>query len=304
MVLDFKEIPSGNASTGLQDSFELFAREFFEIMGYEILIEPNRGADGKMDLIIRETRRGISGNTKLKWLVSCKHFAISGKSVRDTDEPDISDRIRKFKCDGFIGFYSTIPSASLSSKIVGLKKNHEILIYDRSKIEKKLLSSLPGRTIAARYFPKSGNAHIRNNPRPVKLFKQKYPIKCDHCGNDLLGKKQGIWVGLTSKRKDKDKKKSQTHNAYFSCKGECDFYLKNYYHKKGYSDYGWLDINRFKTPIGFLTELIEYIDRLEYLELHQPAQEKIKVLFKATFPYITRELSDNERSPHAFFVNE
>jgi len=72
MILDFKEIPQANKGDGRQDTFELFSRDFFEILGYEIIQHPDRGADGKKDLIICESRVGISGVSQIKWLVSCK----------------------------------------------------------------------------------------------------------------------------------------------------------------------------------------------------------------------------------------
>lgn len=73
MLLDFKEIPQANLGSGNQDTFELFARDFLQILCYEIIQHPDRGADGKKDLIVRESRLGLSGVSHLKWLVSCKH---------------------------------------------------------------------------------------------------------------------------------------------------------------------------------------------------------------------------------------
>lgn len=46
MIIDFKEIPQANKGGGNQDSFELFAQDFFEYLGYEIVEQPFRGADG------------------------------------------------------------------------------------------------------------------------------------------------------------------------------------------------------------------------------------------------------------------
>jgi hypothetical protein len=56
MLLDFKEIPKANEGSGLQDTFELFGRDFLEDIGYQIIQEPDRGADGRKDLIVGETR--------------------------------------------------------------------------------------------------------------------------------------------------------------------------------------------------------------------------------------------------------
>jgi Holliday junction resolvase-like predicted endonuclease len=97
MTLDFKEIPQGNIANGQQDTFELFARDFFEKLGFEILQHPSRGADGKKDLIVMEVIKSKTGIIKIKWLVSCKHKAHSGKSVSEDDEINILERIETEK---------------------------------------------------------------------------------------------------------------------------------------------------------------------------------------------------------------
>jgi hypothetical protein len=57
-------------------------------------------------LIVEELRNGLGGETKINWLVSCKHYSFSGKSVSQQDELNIRDRVEACNCDGFIGFYS------------------------------------------------------------------------------------------------------------------------------------------------------------------------------------------------------
>jgi hypothetical protein len=154
--LDFKEIPQGNLANGEQDTFELFAREFLEMTGYEILSGPDRGSDGGRDIIVQEIRTGIAGTTHVKWLVSCKHKAHSGSSVGLTDEQDITDRVRLHDCAGFIGFYSTLPASSLTKKLEGFVTTvpgFEFQIIDKEKIERVLLGTGPGLGIAHRFFP-------------------------------------------------------------------------------------------------------------------------------------------------------
>ena len=48
-ILNFKEIPEAHIATGMQDTFELFARDFLSFMGYKIVTDPDRGQ------IVRET---------------------------------------------------------------------------------------------------------------------------------------------------------------------------------------------------------------------------------------------------------
>ena len=152
-ILDFKEIAQANKADGQQDTFEMFARDFFELLGYKIIQGPDPGQDGGRDIIIEELRSGPGGSNAVRWLVSCKHRAHSGKSVGVGEEQNISDRVAAAGCQGFIGFYSTLPSSGLATMIEGLKID-EVQIFDREKIESVLLKPDDDefRKLALRYF--------------------------------------------------------------------------------------------------------------------------------------------------------
>lgn len=191
-ALDFKEIPQANLANGKQDEFELFARDFFAYLGYKIISEPDRGQDGGKDILIQESRIGIGGETAVLWLVSCKHFAHSnsgkGKAVGVDDEINVSDRLSSNKCDGFIGFYSTIASSGLTQKLQGLSegKPKEFKVFHRGSIEESLFKSPEGLQVARRYFPKSmqlwdesskdnNNTLMRNESElDLRTIRQKY----------------------------------------------------------------------------------------------------------------------------------
>ena len=56
-------------------------------------------------MIISETIQGKLSTTQFRWLVSCKNFAKSGKSVNEnSDEQNILERCKSICADGFIGF--------------------------------------------------------------------------------------------------------------------------------------------------------------------------------------------------------
>jgi hypothetical protein len=154
-VIDFSEIAQANVADGRQDSFELFGRDFLEMLGFRIVSGPDRGQDGGRDVIAIESRLGIVGETQIKWLVSCKHKSHSGKSVTNSDEKDIGDRLRAHGASGFLGIYSTTISSPLGRKLEGLKQHFEVMVFDNERIENQLLQSEEGKLISKRYFPKS-----------------------------------------------------------------------------------------------------------------------------------------------------
>jgi hypothetical protein len=151
--VDFKQIPQSlNGST--QNSFEFFARDFFECLGFEVIIGPGRGPDEGKDLVVEEKLEGIlQKNIKFRWLVSCKHFAHSGKAVSHSLEPDILGRVQTHKCNGFICFYSTLPTSGLRNNLERIGVDCPIRIFDKAKIEKYLFEEAKMRSLRIRYFP-------------------------------------------------------------------------------------------------------------------------------------------------------
>ncbi len=182
-MIDFKEILDG-------ENWELFCRDFLEEIGYRIESPPDRGADGKKDLIVSEYMKGNFFEDKIKILVSCKHYAHRKKSnsVSERDEPDLFGRIRRFGCDSFIGFYSTITTTGLNSGLYQLKEKNEIkdyMIFDHKKIEKYLdehLSTKEYHDLIKRYFPESYKKIYAIFP----VIGDYVPLKCSSCDRDIL----------------------------------------------------------------------------------------------------------------------
>jgi len=186
-ALDLTEIPPAQAGAK-RDQFELFARDFLVSEGFRVVEEPDRGADGGRDIIVEEDRSGPGGANVIRWLVSCKHKAHSGNSVSPGDELDVRDRLATHGCNGFIAFYSTLPSTGLGTKLNALRPQFEYLQLDAEAIERKLLDSPRGRTLAARYMPKSftrwfsasqSAAASAATPDPQKSF-NKYFLRTPH----------------------------------------------------------------------------------------------------------------------------
>ena len=295
MILDFKEIPAANGNDGLQDTFELFTRDLLQYLGYRIIENPDRGADSKRDLIVEEVVRGIHSEYTIRWLVSCKHYAHSGKSVKDNDEINIRERIEQHKCDGFMGVYSTLPATSLAGLLNGIK-NH--IVYDRERIESLLLRDAEGQRIAARYFAESYRRFQIENPVPAQIFADNSPIVCEVCGRNLLsGEIQGIYVTLKPFIEPDEYNPCadrQIKEIHFVCKGECDNTLKDSW-RGSYND-SWGDIDDLKNPTIWISSFMGFINGIQHnQELSDEAFDTMKQMFIRTYPYVARHLTLNEK---------
>lgn len=153
-MINFKEIPVSNKPTGRQDEFEFFARDFLQELGFIVESHPDRGPDDGKDLIVVENMMGISVKTR-RLLVSVKHFAHSGKSVSVNDEINIKDRVSQHNCDGFLAFYSTLPSSGLNRKLQSFTESIDIEIYDCKRIENEVVKHITPNSTFRRYFPDS-----------------------------------------------------------------------------------------------------------------------------------------------------
>ena len=255
-MINYKEI----SHTG--DAWELFARDFLQTRGFYIESPPDRGADGGKDLLISENISGSLNKYKFRWLVSCKHFATSTKSVSEADEPNILERLGSFKADGFIGFYSTVPSSGLNTRLQSLRSNNEIkdyYIFDSKLIENHLITAGYSH-LMFRYFPESYNLI-----KPLHLITEKYePMHCDACGKDLLENLyienyKGIIVSST--RQDDKTGQHIIEDVYCACKGECDSKLAKKARASGLIT-AWVDISDLVIPIEYLRYLVATMNRL------------------------------------------
>ncbi|RKE37217.1 restriction endonuclease [Paraburkholderia sp. BL23I1N1] len=291
-ALDFTEIASPTTGKD-RDQFELFAREFLTMKGFAILTDPDRGPDAGRDLVIEETRTGIAGETKVRWLVSCKHNANSGVSVLQSVENDIRDRIETHDCAGFVGFYSTVPSSGLATKLRALEKTYPTIVFDREKIEAALLASREGLLLARRFMPVSSSLWEKDHPKAAKIFSDEPSLQCKACGKELLGEHPaGIVVGWRTYSESYDPSFKPKHEyVYWCCKGRCDDRLEAQYRKPGLID-GWEDIPDLVIPIVYIRWVMSTLNELQGSEQYsKEAFEATKELLLNLFPMVAREPS-------------
>lgn len=288
-MIDYKEIPFSN------DNWELFARDFLLQLGFYVESNPDRGPDGGKDLLVSEQLKGNLGKYRFKWLVSCKHYAKSGNSVKETDEPNILERIKSFGADGFIGFYSILPSSGLNSRLTNLKCNHDIKdyrVFDGKLIENYLLR-IGYSKVMMRYLPES-----YKKIKPLhKLFDDYLPIKCDVCGKDLLeALYRDVRLALSAQATKYIDDVEIVEHMYFACKGSCDKILDERMFEQYDLVTGWNDLTDLVIPTNFLRYIIATINRMNTgrYKYSEEAFKKEKHLIMALAQKVFREMTETE----------
>ncbi|MBI5016840.1 MAG: restriction endonuclease [Deltaproteobacteria bacterium] len=299
--MDFTEIRYDS------DDWELFARDFLSELGFTIESPPDRGPDQGKDLLALESVVGKLHSYTFRWLVSCKHFAQSGKAVNESkDEPNILERMRAFRADGFLGFYSTLPSSGLNTRLCALRSGGDIRdyqIFDHRLIEEHLLR-LGFSRILCRYFPKSSKTI-----RPLhKLISEYLPIACDVCGKDLLeALYRENYKGLVAQVHIPDEQPGieRVEEIYFACKGKCDKQLQKLYWQKYKTSCGWKDLSDLAMPTEFLRWIMATLNRLRSGEYRytDSAFDKEKHLILALSQKVFREMTERERERVALLVS-
>ena len=299
-IINFKEIPEahGNGENGLRDTFELFAENFFLYLGFKILVSPSRGADNGKDLIVEESIQGKLdvSEQKVKWLVSCKHKAHTGNSVTPDDEKLLLEKIKAHDCDGFIGFYSTLPSSGLSNMIAGLTENWKLKtkIFNAENIETPLLQSRSGIELIERFFPESFLKWRTENPERAKLFKNgEFELKCMYCDEDLIRNNsvKGNYYLIADLSDFKN-----IVEVRWSCNGECDDRLNKRNHQKNLTEL-WDHIEYKATPITYLMFVMEIINKMQNKSyvFSDDAFKNIRHLICAIYPLVSRNMTTKEQ---------
>ncbi len=289
-MIDFSEI----ADDG--ENWELFARDFLQESGFFIEHSPDRGPDGGKDLLVTERLKGNLGNYEFRWLVSCKHFAKSNKSVQEKDEINIQERLESYNADGFIGFYSTIASSGLNTRLSQLREKGKIKdykIFDHKLIENYLLR-IGYSSIMIRYMP--------NNYKkisPIRLVEDSYiPLKCQSCGKDLLYTMyerpyNGIVVFLEDATNED---KPIFVEVYWCCKGACDRKLRATKESVNRIT-AWEDMGDLIIPVYFLDWIFSHFNGLRKSDntFSDEAFENLKLFIVAISQRVLREMTETEK---------
>ncbi len=297
-AIDFQEIPPSNSGDGQQDAFELFAQAFLSDYGLSIEQSPGRGADNGRDLLVIEKRTGVVSEVPVKWLVSCKHYAHSGKSVGIDDEQNIGDRVRAAGADGFLAFYSTLPSSPLINRLRELQPKLQFAIFDRGRIEGEILKASDGDVLFKRFFPKSHESWGNQNPTKPELFIWHSQLTCKHCRKDLLAPEQ-VGRAIISWQQAVGAYPNQRpliKDFHWCCRGACDRTLRQQFNQKAFANH-WIDLDGLTHPTLFVREITRFFDILNSeFEMDADSLESLSELVTITFHSVARPLTAAEES--------
>jgi hypothetical protein len=132
-MIGFKELPDDGIM------FEQLIRELLVLEGFDVRWT-GVGQDGGRDLVIKEKLIGELSNYIRTWLVRCKHFAHSGKSIGVKEIGDITSDCKAIGAEGYILVCSTQPTASLVKRLEEIQTHQNIITkcWDAIEIEKRL----------------------------------------------------------------------------------------------------------------------------------------------------------------------
>jgi formylglycine-generating enzyme required for sulfatase activity len=149
MPIDFTQIETG-------EDFELLCEDLLQAMGFIIEAKPARGADLGIDLVVTETLKDTMRRAeKRTWVVQCKHYAGSGKSVYFNDVRDYREAMDHVKTHRYLLITSTIPAQGLRDRFEAVTDtgDYVALIWSANDLT-RFLDAHPD--VRQRHFPAVG----------------------------------------------------------------------------------------------------------------------------------------------------
>lgn len=286
-MIDYTEVKDG-------DMWELFCRDYLVAQNLVVEVPPGRGPDAGRDILVKEQLKGKLATRPFTWLVSCKHFATSSRSVGTEDETNITDRLVQHKADGFIGFYSTMASAALITRLKELREQGKIEafeIYDGARIETGFHDvGLSG--VLLQHLPTNHTAL-----RPIHPLLDEYvPLECEICGKDLLKEStRKNYKGLINFAI----RDGVTHSVHFACKGDCDQQVTRRLHHQGFGE-SWDDIQDYCNPLIFFRRMTGYMEGLRDnpASFTDQAHAKMIELYLAVSQRTLRQTNEEDRQEY------
>ena len=125
------------------DDFELFCEDILKAIGFTIVSRPARGPGQGKDIIsLRTVDDEFDGRQIQRFLVECKHFAASGKSVYESDTKNILERTIRNGCDHYLLITSTEAGVTVRDQIEGINNSKDTVIRATSWYKNDLIKKI------------------------------------------------------------------------------------------------------------------------------------------------------------------
>ena len=168
-----------------------------------------RGVDQGKDLTFTEQRKGVIGDTNIKWVVSCKDHATSGSAVGESDLPhDIRAKLEQHRAQGFLLVTTTSPSTNAKTLMDSLDIRNggsiHTEVWDRVKLREILLEDGSKELIKA-FLPESykrlcglttlpGALEAFKDDLPPQLFERISALVAPYAGDNVDASLSGFMI--------------------------------------------------------------------------------------------------------------
>jgi len=205
MLIDFNEV------TDHQD-WERFGMQFLALQGLQVVERCGLGPDGGKDFVAAQN---VDFGGTFRWLVSCKLRSSGAIGIGDDAAND--QKLREFRCNGFMFFYSRPVTSGLLGSFdrVQANTNAPYHVFTDREIENVLVGNPQAYLLIRQYFPFSwerlapdlqrndcdcghavGNIYLLpyTDPQTLQVVHHRC---CDYCFSDLANHldEEGIAYG-------------------------------------------------------------------------------------------------------------
>lgn len=117
MEIDFRTIT--------HEEFEYLCEDILKAKGFTVKERPARGPDGGKDLIVvRDVTDDMGISIRETWLVECKHYSKSNKSVKEADLGNVEARMKANGANRYLLITSTTVSEVARRQISAISEDN------------------------------------------------------------------------------------------------------------------------------------------------------------------------------------
>lgn len=143
------------------EEFELLCEDLLRSSDFLIESRPARGPDKGKDILATKYETDLLGNVEeQRYLVECKHFTKSGRSVKEVDIGNFQARLSVHRANRYLLITTTIPSETVKDQLSALSRDPAVPFKAGFWAKHDIIRLLQDHPrIIERYFPKIVQQH-------------------------------------------------------------------------------------------------------------------------------------------------